>query len=478
MTETMSNLNHDELELGVARASIDSFLRPVLISLLFSASFWMFVSTALFSLSIVKMQWPTALELSFLSYGKIAPAAVHTFVYGWCSMAALGIGVWILARLSSRVSHGRAMAVCGVVIWNVGVALGLLSILLGAMRPFIGLEASLSSTFMIILGFALIASWAFLSLKDCPGEFQVSRIFISSAIAWFLWSGIAGNALLSSSYLKGVPEHLVALWTWHGVLWMWLVPCVLGISFYLFPRACRADLYSGVLGRGSFWLYFLFSGFGSSLKLCGGPIPLWIGTVSSCSVLLMVIPLGISIYNLLLTGLGSFRITGSPTGIFIRFGLLAMGASTVLLAIRVLRSSVNSLSLTLFDLGVEKLLLQGSVSMILFGGIYYIMPRISRCEWISSSLIRVHYFCFSYGAAVGGFMLMLSGILAGSDLADSSSSFSQVLLDSSFFYCGVFISIALVAVGLFAFAVNFLLITLGLGQPEGEPTVLTVSHNH
>lgn len=486
MTENISLLDrcdsgpssHDLHDLGADRASIDKVLRPLLMCLLISASFWLVVSTALFGLSIIKMQWPTVCDLPFMSFGRISPAASHTFVYGWCSMVSLGLGLWIIARLSGRVSYGGTMAFCGLLIWNFGVALGVVSILFGGMRPFLGAEASLASMWIIMCGFGLIAFWAFLSFDDNNEEVPASKLFIAAAMAWFLWSGTVGNILISCDLVKGVMEHLVALWSWHGVIWMWLVPCALGISHYVFPKAVGSVIFSGVLGRGGFWLFFLIAGLGSALKLCGGPIPLWLGTVSACSSLVLIVPLGMSLYNLLRTGVGSTRLSVSPAGIFIRFGLVILGFCTVLLGLSSLRSSANILHFTLFGVGLEKLILLGSISMILFGGIYYLMPRLSRCEWMSSWLISVHFLASAYGACMAGAMLMLSGLISGSDLADGASPFSQVLTSGAFFYWGILMSAVLSSVGCMAFLINFILIVVKIGQPEGTPTVLAVSQTH
>jgi len=127
---------------------------------------------------------------------------------------------------------------------------------------------------------------------------------------------------------------------------------------------------------------------------------------------------------------------------------------------------------------VQTLLLSGAVSMILFGAIYFIMPRLSGCEWLSSTLISVHFMGGAYGACMGGFMLVLSGLASGSILNEADSTFSQVIETGSAYYWGNTISYGILWVAYAAFALHFLLVAVRIGQPAGEPTLFRVKRGH
>jgi cytochrome c oxidase cbb3-type subunit 1 len=162
----------------------------------------------------------------------------------------------------------------------------------------------------------------------------------------------------------------------------------------------------------------------------------------------------------------------------VRFGLIVALVAAALAALGSLRSVDHIVHSTLFHVGVQSLVLQGFVSMVIFGAIYYIMPRLSGCEWISSSLISVHFLGASYGVAMGCVMLLLSGVFSGIDLADANSLFSQVLQSSAFFYWGRTMSFGLLFVGYASFIVHFLLMVLRIGQPEGEATLMRGAQGH
>jgi cytochrome c oxidase cbb3-type subunit I len=156
--------------------------------------------------------------------------------------------------------------------------------------------------------------------------------------------------------------------------------------------------------------------------------------------------------------------------------LAVLGVTSVLLAISALRSVDYAVHFTLFDVGVRTLLLKGSATMVLFGAIYYIMPRLSGCEWLSSSLISLHFLGSAYGSCMGAAMLILSGVASGSALVDGDSTFSQVIELGSSYFWGHTLSFVLLLGGYFLFTMHFLLMAARIGQPAGEATLLQ-SHN-
>ena len=136
-----------------------------------------------------------------------------------------------------------------------------------------------------------------------------------------------------------------------------------------------------------------------------------------------------------------------------------------------LRSVDRALHFTFFQSAQTHLLLYAFFSMVMFGAIYYILPRLVGCEWLSSSMITLHF----YGAAYGGGMLIallaIGGIAHGAALAEPAAIFSQVIQEGAVYYVGGSLAWAMIAVGHVIFALHFLLMLLRIGQPGGEPTL-------
>ena len=52
-------------------------------------------------------------------------------------------------------------------------------------------------------------------------------------------------------------------------------------------------------------------------------------------------------------------------------------------------------------------------TMVMFGSIYYIMPRLLQVEWPSARLISLHFWTTSVGITLYVFPLIIGGILQG-----------------------------------------------------------------
>jgi cytochrome c oxidase cbb3-type subunit 1 len=112
-------------------------------------------------------------------------------------------------------------------------------------------------------------------------------------------------------------------------------------------------------------------------------------------------------------------------------------------------------------------------SMVIFGAIYYILPRLVGCEWLSSSMITLHF----YGSAYGGGMMILAlifgGVASGLALADPDTTFAQIILIGNFYLPGRSLAWIFVGVGHLIFALHFALMLLRIGQPGGQATLFS-----
>jgi cytochrome c oxidase cbb3-type subunit 1 len=379
--------------------------------------------------------------------------------------------------LSGGIAPGTTVASLGVVLWNAGVLLGVLGNIAGNIRPIEGLEFPFASFILMFGGVGLIAVWILLGLSSA-GTAGIAGMFVAGALLWLGWSLSTGNLLIATRSVAGVVEQIVGAWTASGVLWLWLVPVALGVAYYIVPKVTGRAIFAGSTGRALFWLYFLCAGLLGANRLAGGPVPLWIVSVSASASILLLVPVLGAVFNLFATAKGSDHLATSPSLRFVLFGSLLLGVAALVSAFGSLRAISYAVRFTMFESGVQALLLGGGVSMILFGAIYFIMPRLSGCEWLSSTLVSVHFLGGAYGACMGGAMMLLSGLASGSILNEADSTFSQVIETGSAYYWGNTISYGILWVAYSAFALHFLLVALRIGQPAGEPTLFRVKRGH
>ena len=471
----LSSPSQASAELAPVRSAGDATVRPVVVSLLLTGLFWLTVSALFGFLVAVKLQFPEFCNWSFLNFGRLAPAADASFTFGWSSSAAMAVGVWVVARSSGR-APSTWLVSFGAVLWNGGVLIGVVSLLAGMMRPFTGLEFPTGVYGIMFAGLCFVATWLAVTFR-AGGTLSLSLMFTCGGVAWLGWSLLTGNLLLALQNVTGVVQQISASWVASGVIWLWLVPVALGAAYYVVPKASGQPIHSGALGRALFWFYFITAGLVSSARLSGGPVPLWVGSLAAATTILLLVPIVGTAYNLYCTARHSNALHASPSLRFILFGLGVLSVVSVLSALSVLRSVDYAVHFTSFETGLRSLLLRGSVSMILFGSIYYMMPRLSGCEWLSSTLINWHFLGSAYGSCISSVMLILSGFAAGSVLGDAESNFSQVLELANSYYWGNTISLVLLLSGYAVFVLHFLLMAVRIGQPAGEPTLLP-SHEH
>jgi cytochrome c oxidase cbb3-type subunit 1 len=463
---------------AVDRSQIDASVRPLVLWFFTTGLLWLLFSTSLAVVTALQLVFPDFLGFSFSNFGRLSPVASVTFSYGWCSMAAMGVAAWLISRLSARPLIGKTVATLGAVLWNVGLLLGVISILSGKMSALTGLEMPSSAYTVMLSGLGLIAMCFLLSFRNTGEKVPIASMFVIAGVCWLGWSLFAGNLLLATKGVNGVIAQLVADWTSSGFLWMWLVPVSLGSAYFVIPKVAGEPIFSGPLGRGCFWLYIFVAGLTGSARLAGGPIPVWLSSLSASAALLLLVPVFGTIYNLIASSRGSTRSANSPSARFTIFGLGIFLVASLLNAVGSLRSVHYMVQFTLFDSGVAALLLNGFVTMALFGAIYFIMPRISGCEWLSSTLISIHFLGAAYGTVMGSLMLVFSGLASGAALDAPQTTFRQVLEVGSSYYWGRIISFILVGLGYAAFTLHFLLMALRVGQPGGEPTLFRDAHEH
>ncbi|MGB8463566.1 MAG: hypothetical protein WCE49_01335, partial [Terrimicrobiaceae bacterium] len=127
----------------------EAALRLSVTLFLSSAVFWLVVGSLLFCLAAWKLVVPSFLDgTGWLTYGRILPAAENALAYGWASQAGIGLGLWLLARLGRTALGSERLLITAGLFWNLGVLLGVCSIIAGAGRAIRGLEFSGAASFV------------------------------------------------------------------------------------------------------------------------------------------------------------------------------------------------------------------------------------------------------------------------------------------------------------------------------------------
>ena len=115
-----------------ARVEQDRSSRAAAFAFLTSSIFWLILGSVAGLIASEKLTSPDFLTQSaWLTFGRVRTAHLNMVIYGWASMAGLGISLWMLPRLLKTRLIGERYAIWGAAFWNAGVAAGVAAILSG-----------------------------------------------------------------------------------------------------------------------------------------------------------------------------------------------------------------------------------------------------------------------------------------------------------------------------------------------------------
>ncbi len=384
-----------------------SSAEPVLLCLSLAVLWLMLGSFAGFTSSL-KLHLPDWLDgQAWLTFGRIRPAHLNAVIYGWSSLAGVGVALWLIPRLLKTELVGGRYAIAGAVLWNLGVVAGIAAILMGHSTGLEWLEFPLAPACLLTVGGALMGVPLILTMKRRRVKhLYVSVWYLGAALLWFPLLYAVSNA---PGVHFGVEQATMNWWYGHNVLGLWFTPLGLAAAYYFIPKVLGTPIYSYNLSLLGFWtLAFFYSQVGGH-HLIGGPVPTWLITLSIVQSMMMVVPVFAVAVNQHMTVLGHFRaLRYSPTLRFVVLGAMMYTLASLQGSIEALRSVNTITHFTHFTVAHAHLGLYGFFAMVMFGSIYFVMPRVLGREWPYAALISLHFWL-----VVGGFAIYFIGLSIG-----------------------------------------------------------------
>lgn len=473
------SLDHTYDPDGELRASIDRSLRHPVMFFFTSGAAWLAVAILLGIISSTKLHNPEFLsDCSWLTYGHVNAAHQNALIYGWGCQAAFGMVIWLMSRLSRQPCRNAGTILVAGHVWNFSISLGIIGILAGHGTGMPWMDMPSFAWVPMLLSYAAIVIWSMVQFKVRPeGHTYISQWYLMAALIWFPWSFASSHLLVHGFESSPLGAAGVNAWFRSAMLLLFFVPIGIGMAYYLVPKVLGRPVFNYSLSLLGFWTLAAIAPWAGLQKLTGAPIPNFLPYVGAVATILFAIPAVMAGINLLKTTSGQLdTVNESPTLRFTFWGLiflLVFGAACVFL------HWTPVLKLTQFTMsgyGFEILGLYGFFSFIAFGAIYFIVPRITRREWLSRRLIKWHFFLSIY--AVGGIALitLFGGLMQGIGQELSLRSWFDAT-DRAFAY-SVFTTIAWCFL-LFSntfFFLHLTLMWLRLGRRSSHPTLLISAH--
>ena len=241
----------------------------------------------------------------------------------------------------------------------------------------------------------------------------------------------------------------------------------------MIPKVIGRPVYSYHLAAIGFWTYALFASWTGMQRLVDGPFPAWMITASIAASILTIIPVATVGLNHHMTMRGYFPLMRySPTLRFTVFGAIAYTVFSLFGVLISLRSMAGYMQFTETSSAYSHLGLYAFFTMIMFGSMYYIVPRLVGREWRYASLIKLHFWASAYGVMLMVLMLFVGGVVQGRDLNNAALPFAESTQSVLPYLRSRSMSGILLTVAHFIFAFHFGLMLLGLGRSASMPTFL------
>ncbi len=449
------------------RQVVDRSTRWPVVAFVASATAWLIIGSLLALIVSFKFQFPDWwARQPWLTFGRVRPAHLNTVIYGWISMAGVGVSTWLWARLLKTRLRGQGLLLTSVALWNVGMVVGTIGILAGYSRSIEWVEMPYAAFAFIVPALLLVVAAFVQTLR----KRRADHLFIS---VWYIGAAMLWGPFLLIAFLlpiySGVPEATANWWFAHNILGLWITPPALAAAYYFIPKVIGRPVHSYHLSYLGFWTLALFYNWAGVHHLVGGPAPQWLTTVSIVFSAMMIVPVIVVAVNHHLTVVGHFKkLLYSPTLRFVVFGAMSYTVVSLQGSLQSFRYWQEVTHFTHYTIAHSHLGVYAFATMIAFGAVYYIMPRVTNWEWGSARLISLHFWTTGLGVGAYFTALTIGGVLQGLQLLDPDVAFLTVVENTKPWLVVRSVSGTLMTVGHFVFAYLLAQIVLKSGRrPEG-----------
>ena len=451
---------HKDLAERVEADNSSAFVTFVFLS---CAVVWLIVASLAGLTSSIKLHEPDWLsQYAWLSFGRIRTIHLNAVAYGWAPMAALGVANWMLPRLLKTPLVGGRWAILGAMIWNAGLIAGLGCIAVGLSDGMEWLEIPWQVDILLVVGGAMVGLPLVYTLQNRKvHHLYVSIWYMGAALFWFPILFLVGN--LPAVHF-GVQQAAMNWWFGHNVLGLFYTPMALASVYYFLPKIIGRPVQSYNLSLLGFWTLAFFYGQVGGHHLIGGPVPGWLITLSVVQSVMMLVPVISFSVNQHMTMRGYFsKLIYSPTLRFIVLGGMMYTLSSIQGSVEALHSVNTVTHFTHFTVAHAHLGLYGFFTMVMFGAVYFVMPRVMAWEWPYPKLIAAHFWLVVLGFSIYFVGLTIGGWLQGLAMLDAARPFMDSVTVTVPYLQSRSIGGAVMTLGHLLFAVHFFAMALRQG---------------
>lgn len=394
------------------RPFIEPDLTKLVLWYLGCATFWLLFGTTIGEYLGIKFVAPDVDHYSWLSFGRLRPVHTNAVFWGWASLAMIGLGYYVVPRVSNVPIANIRRGYISLVFINASVIIGSLFLMAGInngggeYREYIWPVMALFGIGVIL---SLINFFQTIS-KRATREIYVSNWYIVAAMMFVL---VIAFVAYWPSWQDGLGETIIQGYYMHQGVGMWFMLFCLGLMYYFLPQQLNKPIYSYSLGILAFWAQILFYTLIGTHHFIFSAIPWWLQTLAIVASMGMVIPVVAGTTNFLMTFNGSWhKLASSYTLPFYLIGIILYFTGSLQGTAEAFRFTNLVWHFTDFTVAHSHLTMYGIITFMLWGFIYTIVPRLTGKE-PPQITVGVHFWLALTGLLFYTIPLMIGATLRG-----------------------------------------------------------------
>ncbi|WAC12458.1 cbb3-type cytochrome c oxidase subunit I [Dyadobacter pollutisoli] len=398
------------------RPKIDPELARLILWYIGCATFWLVFGTTVGEYVGIKFVAPDVDEVSWLSFGRLRPVHTNAVFWGWASLAMLGLGHYVVPRVSNTQLFSTKLGWYALVLINVTVFSGTLCLMAGINN---GGGEYREYIWPVMLPFAIGLVLTLYNFVKTIANRTTKEIYISN---WYIVASIIfGITITVVAYLpfwqNGLGETIIQGYYMHQGVGMWFMLFTLGIVYYFLPQQLNKPIYSYSLGILAFWAQILFYTTIGTHHFVFSSIAWWLQTVAIVGSAGMIIPVVAGTTNFVMTFKGAwFKVPDSYTLPFFLTGIVFYFTGSLQGTAEAFRSTNLLWHFTDFTVAHSHLTMYGIICFFLWAGIYAVLPRLTGLEppqitvgvhfWLALIGLLFYTIPLMYGSTLRGLMWM------------------------------------------------------------------------
>lgn len=363
--------------------------------------------------------FPDYFQGEYIHFGRVRPVHVGGVTLLWLLSVGVGLFYFFVPRL------------CGVPLWKpqiayVSAGLWWFSLVIGVFSfPFgtnFGWEYAELPNWVswIPVKPLFVISWVLLCVNLFATiatrkykQMYVSLWYTMGCLIWTTFTYLAG-----SYGVMWVPEGIsrvnVSWFYVHNLVGLIFTPMGLAAVYYFLPKLTNTPIYSHRLSMVGFWSIAFTYGWVGAHHMIHGPISQWLQSVSIIFSIWLFIPVWSVIHNLLYTLLPKWKeYTQSAPVRFLMMGVMFYFLTCIQGPMMALRNVNEITSKTGWVIGHAHLALYGAFTFFAIGGVYYVIPIITKKKLWSNKLADLHFSLSMFGAIPFMMALWVGGFYQG-----------------------------------------------------------------